>query len=87
MKMFETVISLPPQLPFLQFYSFFYYFFYFAFLLLAVDVISAIEFDKNGDHLAVGDRGGRVVIFQDTGGKDVRISILFPIIVFSFPII
>ncbi|KAL1568228.1 hypothetical protein AAHA92_03622 [Salvia divinorum] len=40
------------------------------FLLLAVDVISAIEFDKSGDHLAVGDRGGRVVIFQENGGKD-----------------
>ncbi|KAL3642337.1 hypothetical protein CASFOL_013152 [Castilleja foliolosa] len=34
------------------------------------DVISAIEFDKNGDHMAVGDRGGRVVIFQRDGGKD-----------------
>ncbi|KAK1435768.1 hypothetical protein QVD17_01537 [Tagetes erecta] len=30
-----------------------------------IDIISAIEFDKNGDHLAVGDRGGRVVIFQN----------------------
>ncbi|KAM7274665.1 hypothetical protein ACFE04_016531 [Oxalis oulophora] len=29
-----------------------------------VDIISSIEFDKTGDHLAVGDRGGRVVIFQ-----------------------
>ncbi|KAL1568227.1 serine/threonine protein phosphatase 2A 55 kDa regulatory subunit B beta isoform-like [Salvia divinorum] len=35
-----------------------------------IDVISAIEFDKSGDHLAVGDRGGRVVIFQENGGKD-----------------
>ncbi|KAH6809458.1 Protein phosphatase 2A [Perilla frutescens var. frutescens] len=35
-----------------------------------IDAISAIEFDKNGDHLAVGDRGGRVVIFQESGGKD-----------------
>lgn len=34
------------------------------------DVISAIEFDKNGDHLAAGDRGGRVVIFENDGGKD-----------------
>nr|KAJ0218586.1 hypothetical protein LSAT_V11C300110480 [Lactuca sativa] len=29
-----------------------------------VDVISAIEFDKTGDHLATGDRGGRVVLFE-----------------------
>ncbi|KAK4394719.1 Serine/threonine protein phosphatase 2A regulatory subunit B alpha isoform [Sesamum angolense] len=35
-----------------------------------IDIISAIEFDKNGNHLAVGDRGGRVVIFESKGGKD-----------------
>ncbi|KAL4579651.1 hypothetical protein LXL04_015807 [Taraxacum kok-saghyz] len=32
----------------------------------SVDVISAIEFDKAGDHLATGDRGGRVVLFERT---------------------
>lgn len=37
-----------------------------------VDIISAIEFDKTGEHLATGDRGGRVVLFQRTDGKDVR---------------
>ncbi|CAH8332625.1 unnamed protein product [Eruca vesicaria subsp. sativa] len=31
-----------------------------------VDVISAIEFDHSGDHLATGDRGGRVVLFERT---------------------
>ncbi|XP_024976957.1 serine/threonine protein phosphatase 2A 55 kDa regulatory subunit B beta isoform-like isoform X2 [Cynara cardunculus var. scolymus] len=36
-----------------------------------IDVISAIEFDKSGDYLAVGDRGGRVVIFEKKAGKDV----------------
>ncbi|KAJ0751122.1 putative transcription factor WD40-like family [Helianthus annuus] len=36
-----------------------------------IDVISAIEFDKTGDYLAVGDRGGRVVIFEKDPGKDV----------------
>lgn len=41
-----------------------------------VDVISAIEFDKSGDYLAVGDRGGRVVIFEKKAGKDVRITFL-----------
>ncbi|XP_050380927.1 serine/threonine protein phosphatase 2A 55 kDa regulatory subunit B beta isoform-like isoform X2 [Argentina anserina] len=35
-----------------------------------VDIISAIEFDKNGDHLATGDRGGRVVLFERTDTKD-----------------
>ncbi|KAL3628856.1 hypothetical protein CASFOL_027902 [Castilleja foliolosa] len=31
---------------------------------MVIDVISAIEFNKNGDHMAVGDRGSRLVIFQ-----------------------
>ncbi|XP_058787432.1 serine/threonine protein phosphatase 2A 55 kDa regulatory subunit B beta isoform-like isoform X2 [Vicia villosa] len=35
-----------------------------------VDMISAIEFDKSGDHLATGDRGGRVVLFERTDSKD-----------------
>ncbi|PWA86823.1 serine/threonine protein phosphatase 2A 55 kDa regulatory subunit B beta isoform [Artemisia annua] len=36
-----------------------------------IDVISAIEFDKSGDYLAVGDRGGRIVIFEDKACKFV----------------
>ncbi|CAA0826670.1 Serine/threonine protein phosphatase 2A 55 kDa regulatory subunit B beta isoform [Striga hermonthica] len=49
------------------------------------DLITALEFDKNGDHLAVGDRGGRVVIFKRDGvnsdwetflsGDDLRINL------------
>ncbi|KAL6537494.1 Serine/threonine protein phosphatase 2A 55 kDa regulatory subunit B beta isoform [Orobanche minor] len=35
-----------------------------------VDIISAIEFDKNGTHLATGDRGGRVVLFERTDMKE-----------------
>ncbi|KAG6736569.1 hypothetical protein POTOM_060567 [Populus tomentosa] len=35
-----------------------------------VDIISAIEFDRSGDHLATGDRGGRVVLFERTDTKD-----------------
>lgn len=38
---------------------------------LLVDTISAIEFDKSGDYLAVGDRGGRVVIFERKADNDV----------------
>ena len=37
----------------------------------AVDIISAIEFDKSGEHLATGDRGGRVVLFERTDVKEV----------------
>lgn len=39
--------------------------------VIAVDIISAIEFDKTGDHLATGDRGGRVVLFERTDTKEV----------------
>jgi serine/threonine-protein phosphatase 2A regulatory subunit B len=42
----------------------------FAHISSAVDIISAIEFDKSGDHLATGDRGGRVVLFERTDTKD-----------------
>eukprot|EP00258_Populus_trichocarpa_P030118 XP_024446137.1 serine/threonine protein phosphatase 2A 55 kDa regulatory subunit B beta isoform-like [Populus trichocarpa] len=35
-----------------------------------VDIISAIEFDRTGDHLATGDRGGRVVLFERTDKRD-----------------
>lgn len=35
-----------------------------------VDIISAIEFDNSGDHLATGDRGGRVVLFERTDTRD-----------------
>ncbi|XP_066306536.1 serine/threonine protein phosphatase 2A 55 kDa regulatory subunit B beta isoform-like isoform X1 [Miscanthus floridulus] len=35
-----------------------------------VDIISAIEFNKSGHHLATGDRGGRVVLFERTDVKD-----------------
>ncbi|KAL2515312.1 Serine/threonine protein phosphatase 2A 55 kDa regulatory subunit B beta isoform [Forsythia ovata] len=34
-----------------------------------IDIISAIEFDKKGDFLAIGDRGGRVVIFENKAGN------------------
>ncbi|PHT66116.1 hypothetical protein T459_30541 [Capsicum annuum] len=37
---------------------------------MQVDIISAIEFDKTGDHLATGDRGGRVVLFERTDTKE-----------------
>ncbi|KAF3947114.1 hypothetical protein CMV_026711 [Castanea mollissima] len=34
-----------------------------------VDIISSMGFEKSGDYLAVGDRGGRVVIFERKDGK------------------
>ncbi|TYG42391.1 hypothetical protein ES288_D12G252700v1, partial [Gossypium darwinii] len=35
-----------------------------------IDIISAIEFNRNGDHLATGDRGGWVVLFERTDTQD-----------------
>lgn len=48
----------------------------FSVVVIAVDVISAIEFDKTGDHLATGDRGGRVVLFERIDAKEVVSSTL-----------
>ena len=28
------------------------------------DLLNAISFDKTGGYLAVGDRGGRIIVFQ-----------------------
>ena len=33
-------------------------------MFLSADIISCVEFNSNGDLLATGDKGGRVVIFQ-----------------------
>eukprot|EP01096_Ripella_sp_DP13-Kostka_P006657 TRINITY_DN2399_c0_g1_i1.p1 TRINITY_DN2399_c0_g1~~TRINITY_DN2399_c0_g1_i1.p1 ORF type:complete len:422 (-),score=199.60 TRINITY_DN2399_c0_g1_i1:404-1669(-) len=35
-----------------------------------VDIVSAIEFDETGEFIAVGDRGGRVVVFERSTGKE-----------------
>ncbi|KAF2304111.1 hypothetical protein GH714_027322 [Hevea brasiliensis] len=35
-----------------------------------VDIISAIEFDRTGNYLATGDRGGRVVLFERTDTRE-----------------
>ncbi|KAJ6758346.1 PROTEIN PHOSPHATASE PP2A REGULATORY SUBUNIT B [Salix koriyanagi] len=40
------------------------------YVLEVVDIISSIEFDRTGDHLATGDRGGRVVLFERTYTRD-----------------
>lgn len=52
-------------------------FVYLLTVLFAVDIISAIEFDRTGDHLATGDRGGRVVLFERTDNKEVSQVLLF----------
>ncbi|XP_020589524.1 serine/threonine protein phosphatase 2A 55 kDa regulatory subunit B beta isoform-like isoform X2 [Phalaenopsis equestris] len=37
-------------------------------LIEDVDVISAIEFESRGEYLAIGDHGGRIVLFESTIG-------------------
>jgi hypothetical protein len=37
------------------------------------DIISAVEFDHDGLHLATGDRGGRVVLFERVNPHAVRV--------------
>ncbi len=41
------------------------------FLSLVADIISCVEFNHDGDLLATGDKGGRVVIFQ----RDAAVSL------------
>lgn len=36
------------------------------------DVLTAISFDKTGEYLAVGDKGGRVIIFRYNELKNSR---------------
>ena len=38
-------------------------------LFLAADIISTVQFNHDGEFLATGDKGGRVVIFQRDGTK------------------
>ena len=41
--------------------------------LPSADIISTVEFNHDGEFLATGDKGGRVVIFQRDGTK-MRVS-------------
>ena len=41
----------------------------------AADIISAVEFDWDGRHLATGDRGGRVVLFEQVPTQPVRLRL------------
>ena len=44
-------------------------------LFFTADLISTVEFNHNGDLLATGDKGGRIVIFQ----KDDAVSFEYSI--------
>jgi len=41
--------------------------------MFVADIISCVEFNADGELLATGDKGGRVVIFQ----RDQMVAILF----------
>lgn len=42
----------------------------------AADIISALEFSHDGEHLATGDKGGRVVLFERSKDQDVCCPLL-----------
>ena len=44
--------------------------------LWTADIISAIEFDGDGQHLATGDRGGRVVLFERVATQQQVLALL-----------
>lgn len=45
-------------------FSSLFFFFSLSLLSFAADIISTVEFNHDGELLATGDKGGRVVIFQ-----------------------
>ncbi len=40
--------------------------------IVDADMLSAVQFDNRGEYLGTGDKGGRVVIFKKSSGKDVK---------------
>ena len=46
--------------------------------LFSADIISCVEFNQDGELLATGDKGGRVVIFQ-VGPSNLSAREKFPI--------
>lgn len=50
----------------------------------AADIISAVEFDYDGQHLATGDRGGRVVLFERVHPNVVRSSSTHVLLLHTF---
>lgn len=38
------------------------------------DILNSIAFDKQGQYLAVGDRGGRVIVFRQIGSQNSEID-------------
>lgn len=44
-------------------------------LLFVADIVSCVEFNHDGEFLATGDKGGRVVIFQRDAGVSLTVWI------------
>lgn len=44
---------------------------------LAADIISTVEFNHTGELLATGDKGGRVVIFQQEIEVKLQVCLLW----------
>lgn len=47
---------------------------------LAADIISTVEFNHTGELLATGDKGGRVVIFQQEIEVKLQVCLLWNLI-------
>jgi len=49
--------------------------FYILYIIsVLADIISCVEFNSTGELLATGDKGGRIVIFQQEQGVSLDIS-------------
>lgn len=49
--------------------------FYILYIICVLaDIISCVEFNSTGELLATGDKGGRIVIFQQEQGVSLDIS-------------
>ena len=42
----------------------------------AEDIISSMAFDQSGRYLAAGDKGGRVIIFEDFGYENSSLNLI-----------
>lgn len=49
----------------------------FSSFFFAADIISTVEFNHTGELLATGDKGGRVVIFQQEIEVWLKVSVVF----------
>ena len=47
------------------------------YIFYIADTVTAVEFDETGEHLATGDRGGRIVVFKQSTDKIRSVSNIY----------